>query len=163
MLRQSRDVAQLGSAPALGAGCRRFKSCHPDKSESSLSFRFRSRYRTLPHPFGKSLVLILSQFWTKVRSLSAIEKTLKGKDAITRLLFKLTRMLFYELVKEITSSRENSMAIALSILFGLTPIALTIHLALKRSESKAYKKRLGYIYGSFWAIALIGYSWLYTH
>jgi hypothetical protein len=72
-------------------------------------------------------------------------------------------MLFYELVKEITSSRENSMAIALSILFGLTPIALTIHLALKRSESKAYKKRLGYIYGSFWAIALIGYSWLYTH
>ena len=25
-----RDVAQFGSAPALGAGCRRFKSCHPD-------------------------------------------------------------------------------------------------------------------------------------
>ena len=27
---EQRDVAQLGSAPALGAGCRRFKSCHPD-------------------------------------------------------------------------------------------------------------------------------------
>jgi hypothetical protein len=27
---QHRDVAQFGSAPALGAGCRRFKSCHPD-------------------------------------------------------------------------------------------------------------------------------------
>ena len=27
---KKRDVAQLGSAPALGAGCRRFKSCHPD-------------------------------------------------------------------------------------------------------------------------------------
>ena len=26
----NRDVAQLGSASALGAGCRRFKSCHPD-------------------------------------------------------------------------------------------------------------------------------------
>src|SRR6478735_7639688 len=26
-----RGVAQLGSAPALGAGCRRFKSCHPDQ------------------------------------------------------------------------------------------------------------------------------------
>lgn len=26
-----RGVAQLGSAPALGAGGRRFKSCHPDK------------------------------------------------------------------------------------------------------------------------------------
>ena len=25
-----RDVAQFGSAPALGAGCRRFKSCRPD-------------------------------------------------------------------------------------------------------------------------------------
>ena len=25
-----RDVAQLGSASALGAGCRRFKSCHPE-------------------------------------------------------------------------------------------------------------------------------------
>ena len=27
---QRRDVAQFGSAPALGAGCRRFESCHPD-------------------------------------------------------------------------------------------------------------------------------------
>ncbi len=26
----SRDVAQLGRAPALGAGCRRFESCRPD-------------------------------------------------------------------------------------------------------------------------------------
>ena len=25
-----RDVAQFGSASALGAECRRFKSCHPD-------------------------------------------------------------------------------------------------------------------------------------
>jgi hypothetical protein len=58
---------------------------------------------------------------------------------------------------------ENQMAIALSILFGLTPIALTIHLAWKKAESKAYKKRLGYIYGGLWAIALIGYGWLFTH
>jgi hypothetical protein len=27
----SRDVAQSGRAPALGAGSRRFKSCHPDQ------------------------------------------------------------------------------------------------------------------------------------
>ena len=27
-----RGVAQLGSAPALGAGCRRFESCHPDQN-----------------------------------------------------------------------------------------------------------------------------------
>jgi hypothetical protein len=25
-----RDIAQLGRAPALGAGCRRFKSYYPD-------------------------------------------------------------------------------------------------------------------------------------
>jgi hypothetical protein len=58
---------------------------------------------------------------------------------------------------------SNSMMIALSILFGLTPIALTIHLALKQAESEAYKKRLGYIYAGLWAIALIGYGWLFTH
>ncbi|MEL6495765.1 MAG: hypothetical protein AAFQ41_11690 [Cyanobacteria bacterium J06623_7] len=56
---------------------------------------------------------------------------------------------------------ENSLAIALSILFWLSPIALTIHLALKRTESNAYKKRLGYVYGSLWAIALLGYGWLF--
>ena len=27
-----RDIAQLGRAPALGAGCRRFKSYYPDTS-----------------------------------------------------------------------------------------------------------------------------------
>ena len=56
---------------------------------------------------------------------------------------------------------ENSVTIALSILFWLTPIALTIHLALKQAESKTYKKRLGYIYGGLWAIAFLGYGWLY--
>jgi hypothetical protein len=30
MKRTPRDVAQLGSAPALGAGCRQFESGHPD-------------------------------------------------------------------------------------------------------------------------------------
>jgi hypothetical protein len=53
------------------------------------------------------------------------------------------------------------MTIALSLLFWLTPIALTIHLALKKTESNAYKKRLGYIYGSLWAIACLGYGWLF--
>ena len=39
-----RDVAQFGSAPALGAGCRRFKSCHPEFLPYDLaieSFRLR--------------------------------------------------------------------------------------------------------------------------
>ena len=34
---QNRDVAQLGSAPGWGSGCRRFKSCRPDMSEKERS------------------------------------------------------------------------------------------------------------------------------
>ncbi|MEO1672951.1 MAG: hypothetical protein AAFR77_19600 [Cyanobacteria bacterium J06631_2] len=59
------------------------------------------------------------------------------------------------------SSRLDSITIALSILFCLTPVALTVHLAVKKAESRDYKKRLGYIYGSLWAIAFLGYGWLY--
>lgn len=58
---------------------------------------------------------------------------------------------------------KNNLAIALSIVFCLTPVALTIHLAIKQAESKIYKKRLGYIYGGFWAIAFLGYGWLFIH
>ncbi len=32
---EHRGVAQLGSAPALGAGCRRFKSGRPDHADGS--------------------------------------------------------------------------------------------------------------------------------
>ena len=56
---------------------------------------------------------------------------------------------------------ENNLAIALSLIFWLTPVALTIHLAIKQKESNTYKKRLGYIYGGLWAIAFLGYAWLF--
>lgn len=58
---------------------------------------------------------------------------------------------------------DNNIAIALSLIFWLTPIALTIHLAIKKTESNSYKKRLGYIYGGLWAIAFIGYGWLFIN
>jgi len=58
---------------------------------------------------------------------------------------------------------SNTLTIAISILFWLTPVALTLHLAIKKAESNAYKKRLGYIYGSLWAIAFLGYGWLFIH
>ena len=32
-----RDIAQLGRAPALGAGCRRFKSCYPDCDQTKTA------------------------------------------------------------------------------------------------------------------------------
>jgi len=58
---------------------------------------------------------------------------------------------------------ENNLTIIFSVLFWFTPIALTIHLAIKKTESNAYKKRLGYIYGSLWAIAFLGYGWLFVN
>ncbi|WP_019508100.1 hypothetical protein [Pleurocapsa sp. PCC 7319] len=58
---------------------------------------------------------------------------------------------------------ENSIAIALSVLFWLTPVALTIHLAIQRKKSNNYKKKLGYIYGGLWAIAFLGYCWLFIN
>ena len=57
----------------------------------------------------------------------------------------------------------DSFAIALSILFWFSPVALTLHLAVKKAESNVYKKRLGYIYGSLWAIAFLGYGWLFVN
>lgn len=53
------------------------------------------------------------------------------------------------------------MEIALTVLFCMTPIALVIHLAIKKNESNAYKKKLGYIYAGLWAIAFMGYGWSY--
>ena len=42
---RNRDVAQFGRAPALGAGSRRFKSCHLDQSHlfyGGFNFDFRT-------------------------------------------------------------------------------------------------------------------------
>ena len=40
-----RDIAQSGSAPALGAGCREFESLYPDHFYSLLKEVGRSRMR----------------------------------------------------------------------------------------------------------------------
>ena len=46
-MEELRGVAQFGSAPALGAGCRRFESCHPDcktsQSSTDISAAFPGR------------------------------------------------------------------------------------------------------------------------
>lgn len=56
---------------------------------------------------------------------------------------------------------NNIVIIALSVLFWLSPIALIIHLAIKKDESSAYKKRLSYFYGGLWVIAFLGYGLLF--
>lgn len=55
----------------------------------------------------------------------------------------------------------SRVSIVLSIIFWLTPICLMVHLALKRQASPQYKLRLGYIYGGLWAIAWLGFGWLF--
>ncbi len=49
-----RDVAQFGSAPRLGRGGRRFKSCHPDfcakKSVSRLNLRLAHNFNFYAFP-----------------------------------------------------------------------------------------------------------------
>ncbi|HEY9769350.1 MAG TPA: hypothetical protein V6C71_12795 [Coleofasciculaceae cyanobacterium] len=56
---------------------------------------------------------------------------------------------------------QGNIMIALSLLFWFAPVALTIHLAINQAESNSYKKRLGYIYAGLWAIAFLGYGWLF--
>lgn len=59
---------------------------------------------------------------------------------------------------------EKNLTIAFFLIFLVTPILLTIHLAIKQDESRKYKQRLGYLYGGLWAIAWLGYGWLFlTH
>ncbi len=56
---------------------------------------------------------------------------------------------------KITTS--NWMIILISFVFWLSPVAVTIHLAVKRNKSNLYKIKVAYVYGGLWAIALIYY------
>lgn len=53
--------------------------------------------------------------------------------------------------------------LAISLVFWLAPVALTIHLAIKKHQPNSYKKRLGYIYGGLWAIAFLSYGWMFLN
>jgi hypothetical protein len=49
------------------------------------------------------------------------------------------------------------MDIVFSSIFWLSPVALTIHLAVSKGRSPDDKIKLAYFYGGLWAIALICY------
>ncbi|VEP11986.1 conserved hypothetical protein [Hyella patelloides LEGE 07179] len=44
-----------------------------------------------------------------------------------------------------------------SIAFWLAPVALAINLAIGKNKPNSYKKKIGYFYGSLWAIAFLVY------
>ena len=50
LLLKDRDVAQLGSAPVLGTGGRRFKSCHPEISKYGITPLVQLVERRFPKP-----------------------------------------------------------------------------------------------------------------
>ena len=56
---------------------------------------------------------------------------------------------------------SNLTTITISLIFWLSPVALTIHLAITRNKSNSYKTKIAYIYSSFWVIALIYYLRLF--
>ena len=65
-----RDVAQLGSAPALGAGCRRFKSCHPDiNNYTSGHDRGKACLISTCDSAKKTKIIILQKNWEKQRQM----------------------------------------------------------------------------------------------
>lgn len=52
---------------------------------------------------------------------------------------------------------DNRLLLVNSIVFWLTPIALTINLIIVKNKSTTYRKKIGYVYGSIWAIAFTFY------
>ena len=67
MLLKGRGVAQLGSAPAWGAGGRWFESSHPDqlcfsywhdRSSGGVVWSFDSRFYSNPNPKASTITLV---------------------------------------------------------------------------------------------------------
>lgn len=58
-------------------------------------------------------------------------------------------------------STMDWLIVIISLVFWLTPVALTIHLAVMRNKSNTVKAQVSYIYGGLWAIALCGYLWIF--
>ena len=52
---------------------------------------------------------------------------------------------------------DNRLLLVNSIVFWLTPIALAINLIIVQNKSNKYQKKIGYLYGSIWAIAFAFY------
>ena len=62
------DVAQLGRAPALGAGCRMFKSCHLDQYSSIVQSVERwtvNPYVAGSNPARGAIMLVVAKWLTR--------------------------------------------------------------------------------------------------
>ena len=100
-----RDVAQSGSAPALGAGCRRFESCRPDHALCGRSSMAE------PEP---------SKLMTRVRFPSPAPPFKPGQEALPLLAALIARVdvphiliqpLSGKAVSRITSNRCNNLSL----------------------------------------------------
>ena len=57
---------------------------------------------------------------------------------------------------------DNRLLLVNSIVFWLTPIALAINLIIVQNKSNNYQKKIGYLYGSIWAIAFAFYLLIFV-
>ena len=57
---------------------------------------------------------------------------------------------------------NNWLLLINSLIFWLAPVALGIHLAIAKHRPRSYKKKVGYFYGTLWAIAFIIYLVIFT-
>lgn len=49
-----------------------------------------------------------------------------------------------------------------SLIFWLTPVGLGINLAIVKNKPRSFKKKVGYFYGSLWAIAFTVYLVIFS-
>lgn len=57
---------------------------------------------------------------------------------------------------------DNRLLLVNSIVFWLTPIALAINLIIVQNKSNNDRKKIGYLYGSIWAIAFAYYFLIFV-
>ena len=73
-------MAQPGRAPALGAGCRRFKSCLPDHRLTLMDQRIKDIYKMLAPNYGATIPIKIGKIIFKIlmEEASGKQRTDKG-------------------------------------------------------------------------------------
>ena len=120
-------MAQFGRAPALGAGCRRFESCHPDHVVAdyvSFATTFLLKSHRLTHavapPFRKKSRLLRPFACKRALGASAALPTFCGFESISKLFAGIS---FAISLQSRASARKSRSGLFLCYGFALASIA----------------------------------------
>ena len=120
-------MAQFGRAPALGAGCRRFESCHPDHVVAdyvSFATTFLLKSHRLTHavapPFRKKSRLLRPFACKRPHNASAALPTFCGFESISKLFAGIS---FAISLQSRASTRKSRSGLFLCYGFALASIA----------------------------------------